>query len=168
MGATAPGPSFSGRPVGQVGIVVRDLDTAAERLSLTVAAGPWRIYTYSGETLAERTYRGRPGAFAMRLALNAQTPMIELIQPLEGPSIYHEWLDTHGEGLHHLAVWVDSVDAAIAEMAAAGFGVLQSGRGFGAGGDGAFAYFDTGPALGVVYEAVELPARRREPERMIA
>ena len=28
----------------------------------------------------------------------------ELLQPLEGPSIYREWLDEHGEGLHHFAV----------------------------------------------------------------
>jgi hypothetical protein len=28
----------------------------------------------------------------------------EPLQPLEGPSIYKEWLDEHGEGLHHVAV----------------------------------------------------------------
>ena len=29
--------------------------------------------------------------------------VFELIQPLDGPSIYKEWLDEHGEGLHHVA-----------------------------------------------------------------
>jgi methylmalonyl-CoA/ethylmalonyl-CoA epimerase len=161
------GESFFGKPVGQIGIVVRDLDAAIERASRTFGSGPWRVFTYSGETLSERTYRGRPGSFAVRIALNAQTPMIEFLQPLEGPSVYHEWLDTHGEGLHHLAFWVDSLDAAIDEMARAGFGLLQSGRGFGANGDGGFAYFDTQAVLGVVYEAVEPPKVRREPERVV-
>jgi methylmalonyl-CoA/ethylmalonyl-CoA epimerase len=27
-----------------------------------------------------------------------------LLQPVDGPSIYKEWLDEHGEGLHHIAV----------------------------------------------------------------
>lgn len=93
--------------------------------------------------------------------------MIEYLQPLEGPSVYHEWLEAHGPGLHHLAFWVDSLDAAVEEMRGAGFELLQSGRGFGAEGDGGFAYFDTERELGVVYEAVEPPSVRREPERIV-
>lgn len=156
-----------GRPVGQVGIVVRDLERSARKLSETLGAGPWRIFTYSGEVLSERTYRGEPGTFSVRIALNSQEPMIELLQPLEGPSIYHEWLDRQGEGLHHLAFWVESLDDAIESMARAGFALLQSGRGFGASGDGGFAYFDTEAELGVIYEAVEPPSKRREPEAVI-
>jgi catechol 2,3-dioxygenase-like lactoylglutathione lyase family enzyme len=156
-----------GRPVGQVGIVVRDLERSARKLSRTLGAGPWRVFTYSGEILTERTYRGEPGEFAVRIALNPQTPMIELLEPLEGPSIYHEWLDRHGEGLHHLAFWVESLDDAIESMARAGYPLLQSGRGFGASGDGGFAYFDTEADLGVIYEAVEPPSDRREPEAVI-
>ncbi len=30
--------------------------------------------------------------------------VVELLQPENGPSIYKEWLDEHGEGLHHIAV----------------------------------------------------------------
>ena len=29
--------------------------------------------------------------------------VFELLQPLEGPSIYKEWLEERGEGLHHVA-----------------------------------------------------------------
>ena len=34
----------------------------------------------------------------------------ELLQPLEGPSIYRDWLDEHGEGLHHVAVMLHDFD----------------------------------------------------------
>ena len=41
------------------------------------------------------------------------------------------------------------------------------GRGFELNDNGGFAYFDTEEELGVLLEAVELPARRREPELVI-
>jgi catechol 2,3-dioxygenase-like lactoylglutathione lyase family enzyme len=164
--AVSLGESFIAKPVGQIGIVVRDLDAAVEQASAHFASGPWRIFTYSGETMTESTYKGQPGTFSVRIALNAQTPMIEFLQPLEGPSVYHDWLESHGEGLHHLAFWVDSLDAAISEMDHAGFGLLQSGRGYGTNGDGGFAYFDTERAFGVIYEAIEAPSVRRDPERV--
>jgi hypothetical protein len=48
-----------------------------------------------------------------------------------------------------------------------GVELLRLGRGFGPDGDGGFAYFDTQSRLGVLVEAVELPARRCEPELVI-
>jgi hypothetical protein len=30
--------------------------------------------------------------------------MWEIVQPLTGPNIYEEFLDRHGEGIHHVAV----------------------------------------------------------------
>lgn len=155
---------LDGRPVDQIGIVVRDLERSLERYSRLWGGGPWRCYTYGPATVPTLTYRGEPGRFAVRLALGAGTPQLELLQPLEGPSIYHEWLEAHDEGLHHLGVFVDSIEEAVASMARAGYGVLQSGAGYGLDGDGGFAYFDTECDLGVVVEAIEVPQRRREPE----
>ena len=76
-------------------------------------------------------------------------------------------LQAHGEGVHHLAIHVESLDAAIDSMRDAGLELLQLGRGFGVDGDGGFAYFDTEHQLGVVLEAIELPTHRREPELVI-
>jgi hypothetical protein len=47
---------------------------------------------------------------------------------------------------------------AVARMAAAGNDAVQRGAGFGAGRDGAWAYFDTTAALGLMVEAVEPPS----------
>jgi hypothetical protein len=76
---------------------------------------------------------------------------------VSGPSIYAEWLATHGFGLHHLAVEVELLSDAIILMAQAGFAVLQSATGYGPGGTGGHAYFDTEPALGYLLEAIEPP-----------
>jgi methylmalonyl-CoA/ethylmalonyl-CoA epimerase len=102
----------------------------------------------------------------MKLALAQVGDMsYELIEPVDGPNCYQEFLDARGEGLHHVARFVDDLDAAIGEMEGQGFSVLQSGRGIGVDGDGGFAYFDTDGALGYTLEAVELPTAMRDPER---
>jgi hypothetical protein len=154
-----------GRPY-QVGIVVRDLAAAMHAYGRPAGAGDvWRVWTYDGAVLRERRYRGAAGTFAMRIALGGTDPQLELVEPLAGPSVYHEWLEAQaGGGLHHLAFRVDDIEAAIAAMAGAGFALLQAGLGFGADGSGAFAYFDTTAALGYIAEAVEAPRERRPPE----
>lgn len=164
-----PGPAEAllGRPVGQIGIVVRDLESACGRYSALWECGPWRVYTYSPAVLGYQTFRGEPARYSMRIALNPTTPQVELLQPLDGPSTYHESLDRRGEGLHHLGIFVEDADAATASFAAAGYDVLQEGRGFGVDGDGAFVYFDTERDLGYVLEVVQPPKTRREPELVI-
>jgi hypothetical protein len=97
----------------------------------------------------------------MHIAMGGSNPQIELIQPLAGPSIYHEFTEQGRTGLHHLGVFVDNLDAAITLMEEAGYRVTQTARGYGQGGDGGFAYFDTDRDLGVVVEAIEIPAIRR-------
>ena len=156
-----------GRQVGQIGIVVRDLETACRRYSALWQCGPWKIYTYSPAILSRQLYRGEPSRFAVRIALNATTPQLELLQPFEGPSVYDDWLDRRGEGLHHLAAYVEDADEAVASLAEAGYPVLQEGRGFGVEGDGAFVYFDTEQDLGYLLEVVQVPRTRREPELVI-
>lgn len=163
-----PGPAEAllGRAVGQIGIVVGDLESACRRYSALWQCGPWRIYTYSPAILSRQRYRGVASSFAMRIALNPTSPQLELVQPLEGPSVYHG-LEGRGEGLHHLAAYVEDADAAIDSLARAGYAVLQEGRGFGVEGDGAFVYFDTQHDLGYLLEVIQRPIERREPELVI-
>jgi hypothetical protein len=81
--------------------------------------------------------------------------------------MYHEWLEQHGESLHDVAIYVDSLDDAIRSIEGDGYGLIQCGRGICLDDDGGFAYFDTESELGLLLEVVEPPARRREPELVI-
>jgi methylmalonyl-CoA/ethylmalonyl-CoA epimerase len=155
---------LAGRSVGQVGILVRDLDQALDRYASLWGLGPWTGYEYGPDTVPELTYRGEPGRYAMRIALTGSGPQVELIEPLRGPSIYDEWLGSRPEGVHHLGIYVDSIHDAIATMDAAGYSLLQSGAGYGLDGDGGYGYFDTERDFGLVLEAIEVPRRRREPD----
>ena len=148
-------PILNGQP-SQIGIVVRDVDEALPRYRRLFAEQDWLIVENGPWNMHALHVRGAPVPFSMRLALAGEQPQIELIQPVDGPSILDEWLDRRGEGLHHLGYTVDSVDETIAAMLERGYACLQHGYGFNADGSGAFAYFDTEDELGYLVEALEL------------
>lgn len=158
MNLLAPFRAPGAAAVHQVGIVVADLERAIAGHSrlLGIDESAWRRDTFDRSSVEELTFRGEPASFSMRLGFAGSDPELELIEPVAGDSIYSEWLAGHGEGVHHLAVLVTSLAGATAAMEAAGFAVLQAGRGFAPSGTGGFAYYDTGGALGYVLEAVEV------------
>lgn len=139
------------RTITQVGIVVRDLDAALAAYSRGLGVGPWRVYTYAPPKLAGMRIRGVETPFSMKLALaSTGTMMWELIQPLDGPSIYWEFLRDHGEGIHHVMVDYGerSLAECTAEFAARGFPPLMEGNYLGS----QFAYFATEDALRTIIE----------------
>jgi methylmalonyl-CoA/ethylmalonyl-CoA epimerase len=155
-----------GRP-GQIGIVVEDMDRGLEDWGAAGhTGGGWRIWRYGPAMVSDMTYRGRRSDHSMWLAMSGTHPQVELIQPLEGRSIYVDWLQTHGPGLHHLGFYIDDVEATTAQMEEAGLEMVQSGRGMGADGTGGYAYFDTTHVLGYYVEAIQVPVLRREPHRV--
>jgi len=156
---------LAGRRIDQVALVVEDLDEAVRRYWERFGIGPWRIYTYQPPLVKDMTYRGRRFDYRMRLALAQMGDvMIELIQPLSEENVYTEHLKQKGPGLHHIGIVVPSVPEAVAEAAKSGLEVVQSGRGYGLNGDGAYAYMDTQDLLGMIVEFIEFPKERVAPE----
>lgn len=147
----------------QIALVVRDLERAVLEFDTLLDAGPWRGYVFDADTVQGREYHGRPADWSVRLVLNHRRPQFELVEPLAGPNIYTDWLDARGEGMHHVAYTVASVEETTAQMAAAGHPAILTGHSFGAERDGVFAYYDTADALGFLIEAVEPPGRLPEP-----
>lgn len=162
--STAP---FPFRRIDQVCIVVRDLHQAMERYWTHAGIGPWRVYTYGESLVRERNYRGEPADYEFLVAF-AQTPtvMLELIQPLRGPTIYDEFLARHGEGIHHFGMFVPNLAKAVAEARELGFEVIQSGVGTGPRGDGGFAYLSTETTFSALFELIEAPKERYTPQEI--
>jgi methylmalonyl-CoA/ethylmalonyl-CoA epimerase len=155
--------AFAGLVPFQFALAVRDLERAVRDLDAVLGAGPWRGYVFDADAVQGREYHGQPADWSCRLVLNDRRPQFELVEPLTGPNIYTDWLESRGEGMHHIAYAVPSVEETTAQMAAAGHPVVQSGHSFGAEDDGAFAYYDTAQALGFLIEAVEPPGRMPDP-----
>jgi hypothetical protein len=105
----------------------------------------------------------------MRVALSYLGPMrIELIEPLEGQTIYSDFIEEHGYGVHHFGVLVENMEKALAQAEAAGLAMTMDGSGFGLDGDGHYAYLDTEDSLGVTIELIERPKGRNTPEKVYA
>ncbi len=133
--------------VSQVGIVVRDIEKTAAFYYSTFGVGPFAIVPevkFEGVIL-----RGSPTNAKIKVAFAQSGPLqIELIQPLEGENIYTEFLDTKGEGLHHLGFQVDDFDSMLAEFRTKGIEpIFWLNLGW-----MAFAYLNTETIGGVMFE----------------
>ena len=53
---------------------------------------------------------------------------LELVQAVDGPSIYGDWIKERGEGIHHMNFLVDDVDETVESWRKEGFPSLQSGK----------------------------------------
>ena len=143
----------------QIAFVVNDLQ-AAERF-FTDKMGVPRFFRFNDVQVHEPFYRGGPGDFHMHLSLGyAGDSQIELIEHLSGRSIYKEFLDKRGEGLHHLGFIVPDYQKAVADFATNDFPLIQSGR-IGNNPGVRFAYFDTEAAIGSIMEIFQLDDQTR-------
>lgn len=137
----------------QVGIVVRDLDKAIAYYEKVVGLGP---FVRPEVVFTEKYYYGKPADFKMLLGFCSLGPIeMELIQPVIGPTIYHDFLEKRGEGLHHLGFDIKDLDARMERYQKMGIKVIQSGRTRGGG----FAYLDTGNIGGVLVEIFQRKGR---------
>ena len=156
---------LSGDKPFQVGFLVEDLKACIRSYNDRFGVSGWQVYTYGPLILNRMIYRGKHTTYSSLIGLNyIGSTRIELIQPLEGETIFTEFIRKHGYGQHHLGIYVDDIEAAKAEALTAGFEIIMEGGGHGLDGDGYYAYLDTEETLGTTYELIERPARRREPE----
>jgi len=153
--------------IAQIGILVTNLEQAVELYWHTLHIGPWQFYTYQKPLLKRMSLYGKPAEYSMRIALaNFQSMRLELIQPLEGDSIYKDFIEQHGYGMHHIGIVVDEIHVAIKQAQSLGFNVIMDGSGFGVDGDGHFAYLDSQDTFGILFELIQRPARRHPPEKI--
>jgi hypothetical protein len=145
-----------GRPleISQIAVVTHDLQATMEQYTTLLGWGPWNVYRHEPPRLHATELHGEATEYTM---LGAETHVggmgFELLQPLEGPSIYREWLEEHGEGLHHVAVMLHDVDESTElkrRFAAVGAEVLMGGR---IGESIEFFYLDTEPSLKIIIES---------------
>jgi hypothetical protein len=140
-------------PIDQLGYVVDDIQGAMDNWVQRLGVGPF--YFLPSPPLVELTYRGRPTAARIAVALSFSGPLqIELIQPLDDePTPYRDFLAAHGTGLHHVARFVDDYDDAVAGYGALGLEPFFGGRGLTE--KQRFSYFDTETHGGTCSELIE-------------
>ena len=152
--------------LGQVGVVVRDLDEAVGYYRDVFGLGPWAVFEGEPESCIDR---GKEVSFRGRMAMSQAGPVqIELIQILEGETIHTEFLAEHGEGVHHLGFFVRNLEERLDAARDARIEVLQRGTLKQLGLTIEYAYLDTVGTGGVIIEYIEatvlgLPFPMRSP-----
>jgi methylmalonyl-CoA/ethylmalonyl-CoA epimerase len=153
--------------ISQIAVVVYDLEKSMKAYHDLLGWGPWNVYEHVPPALHHTHLRGTPTKYSMLGAeTNVEGMGFEIIQPLEGPSIYKEWLDKYGEGFHHIAVMKHTAEESEGfkkEMAARGAKILMGGR---IGETIEFYYLDTVPALKIIVESGSGHAIDLKPSRV--
>lgn len=149
---TAHNAILGGGKVTQIGVVVKDIEKSAKAYAeiLGVPVPAWEL-TDPVEK-AHTFYHGQSSSARAKLAF-IQLPniVVELIEPVGGPSTWQNFLETKGEGVHHIAFEVKNMDKRLAELKAKGVPLIQRGDYTG----GRYSYVDATAQLGLILELLE-------------
>jgi methylmalonyl-CoA/ethylmalonyl-CoA epimerase len=130
-------------------VVVRDIEKSAR-----ICAGLFGVDVPAASLTdpPEKTnirYHGKPTPGRAKLAfLQLDNIMLELIEPVGGPSAWQEFLQKKGGGVHHIAFRVKGMDEDIARLERQGGGLIQRVHFTG----GSYSYVDLAKQLGMRVE----------------
>jgi methylmalonyl-CoA/ethylmalonyl-CoA epimerase len=156
MADTGPLPNDRFRDVVQIGVVVKDLDKSIQALGDIFGIGPFRTIDWppAGRTDIEKFYYGQPADFTARMAFTELGPVeLELIQPVSGRSIWADFLDQHGEGIHHIRFNLEDLEPVLEYLAGHNIQVAQMGSGLRPG--TIWANLDTETTVGFTIEIMK-------------
>ena len=150
--------------IGQLGVVVRDLDAAMAYWTVKMRVGPF--FVFNKVEVLEFSYPG--GAidtekpFEGRIALANSGPLqIELIdQRSPERTSYSDFLAAGHEGLHHVGFFTEHHDDLRLRGLSAGLTIEQEGVLFGP--EGKFTYFATSAHPGTIQEIIAVHDGNRD------
>ena len=154
-GGEQAGDPFLGKVV-EIALVTRDVNRTMAGL-WALGIGPWKVYTFDPSNTTNQTYRGRPSPFTLKVCFAEMGGVMwELMEPVSGDTIFSDFLDRHGEGIHHLAFDCNDIpfEDRIAEFERRGFTLAQSGSWMGRN---HFAFFETEDATTTCFETYFFP-----------
>ena len=131
-----------------IGVVVKDADKTAKFLSSVWGVGPWQLIDYTPRK--EDMIVGEPFTLKIRFAKLGPTTL-ELLQPVEGKSVWAEALETKGEGIQHIAFSISNWDEMVSKLQEQGAKMVASA--FSPVGK-RWCYMDTKPG-GILFELMD-------------
>ncbi|MFC2012196.1 VOC family protein [Chloroflexota bacterium] len=137
------------RNFGQVGIVVKDIEKTIKNLS---EIGIGQFGPLKAEPTVKWEEKGKPTEIRLKMRFVNIGPLeIELIEPVS-ECMQKKYLDTHGEGIHHIAFFVKDINEEVKRMVARGYKVVQRGWRPTSGG---YAFFNTQESCGFMLEIIQ-------------
>ena len=140
-GASKPGGNPIFKSIDHIGIVVRDVEKTAANYADKFGIGPWTFYVCGPDNILDMKIKEKKSQYSFKIALvYLGETGIELIQPLDDRSIYADFLEKHGENLHHIGYIVEDYDKALDFFENKKIKQLMSGNFFG---HNKYTYLDT-------------------------
>lgn len=138
--------------ITQIGIIVRDIEQVSEAYANFLGMEKPAWFMTGTQDVAQTEYKGAATEGRAKLAFfNCGQLQIELIEPDEHPSTWREFLDEHGEGVHHIALRIEGMKEKIMLLEGKGIPLVQKGEYTG----GRYAYMDSLKDLKVLVELLE-------------
>jgi len=141
----------------QIGVVVADIDQVTRYLSEIFGIGPFRIIDWppEGRTDIQKFYHSEPGDFTARMAFTELGSVeLELIQPVSGKSIWADFLQEKGGGIHHIRFNVDELTPVQEYLA--GYDILPAQHGSGIRPGTTWMNFGSEEKIGFVIEVMKV------------
>ena len=132
-----------------IGIVVKDIEKTTEFLSSIWGIGPWDFS--DAAPTQDELMMGKPFKLKIAMAKLGSTTL-ELLQPVEGKAIWSEFIETSGEGVHHIAFGVSNFDEIVSKTKEQGGEMVAGGIVWGTT---RWCYFKTQPG-NIVVEFMEV------------
>lgn len=145
-------PSMNNNMVCQVGLVVRNIEETARHWAKILEIEVPPVMITGPQEEAHTEYRGERTAARAKLAFIPMGQVtIELIEPGPEPSTWREFLDAHGQGIHHIAFQINGMKQTVEFLAEQKMPLVQKGDYQG----GRYAYIDGMAQLGTILELLE-------------
>lgn len=141
----------------QIGLVVKDLDKTLENLQNILGMGPFNIVKFPPEGVEDvkMMYKGEQSDFTAHFCfLDLGNIEIEVIQPLTGKTIWHDFLEEKGPGLHHIKFMLPTHKPTEEFMAEKGIVINQMGASVGKNLGKEWVYYDTWDTCGFYIETM--------------
>ena len=142
--------------VAQVALVVRDIVATKNKLAELLGLPVPPHFSGGDYEITKTEVKGKPAPEANCLLAFfdvGEGLQLELIQPNGVSSVWQDFLDEKGEGLHHIAFNVKGMDSVIIKLEDFGMNLVQKGN-YGDGG-GCYSYLEGGNNLPFIIELLE-------------
>ncbi|MCL2056798.1 MAG: VOC family protein [Oscillospiraceae bacterium] len=140
----------------QIGFIVRDIEATKKKFAALFGIEPPPHFDGGKYEVTGTTFKGKPAPDANCLmAFFDVGPgiQLELIQPNGVSSVWQDFLDEKGEGVHHIAFHIKGMEEKIKVCEDFGMKLVQHGK-YGDGG-GEYAYLDAYGDLKCLFELLE-------------
>lgn len=140
-------PAINPKGICQIALVVKDIEKTARNFCEVFGLPMPEIFSLPPAEEAHTRFRGKPTDTRARLAVFKMGPVVlELTQPDGEPSSWKEFLERHGEGVHHIGFMVDDLNGTLSFLDRLGMPERHSGDYTG----GRYVFVESAEKLGVL------------------